>query len=141
MRKEINHVVEANNRDFGKHFKIKEFSAWDAEVLAEDILRAMSKSNYWNISPEIIQLGVAGLSTIGLSAISAANKEDADYINSKVMSAVSIVIPGVDGKAPIERPVEKTDFDEVSTIRDLKDKVLGLNFDFLTIAAESDFQD
>jgi len=132
MRKEITWQVDDNNRDNGKEFVITEMSAWDAEELAEDIMRCMSQGGYFDIQPEVIQMGVAGLATIGLSVIASADRETARMLGQRLLESVDMVITH-DGKQS-RRKVKDIDFEEVSTIRQIKDKVMHLNFDFLTIA-------
>lgn len=134
MRKEINHTIEDNNRDHGKTFVITEMTAWNAEEMAEDIMRCMSKGGYFDIQPEVIQMGVAGLATIGLSVIASADRETSRMLGERLLQSVDIVITH-EGKQS-RRPAKSIDFEEVATIRQLKDQVMHLNFDFLTIAVE-----
>ncbi|HCC3331614.1 TPA: hypothetical protein M4731_004640 [Salmonella enterica] len=133
MRKEITWLVDDDNRDKGKEFVITEMSAWDAEELAEEIMRSMSHGGYFDIQPEVIQMGIAGLATIGLSVIASADRETARMIGQRLLDSVEIVITH-EGKQT-RRKAKSIDFEEVSTIRQIKDKAMHLNFDFLAIAA------
>ncbi|WP_213732629.1 hypothetical protein [Citrobacter europaeus] len=134
-RKEITFIVEEEGRDKGKEFLITEMSAWDADSLAQDIFRAMGESNYSSIPADVIAMGCAGLATVGLSVISASSPEVARQLRDRLMSTVDIIITN-DGKRQQRKVNGSLDFEEVSTIRSLLDKVFQVNFDFLTIAGE-----
>ncbi|HHJ4350415.1 hypothetical protein [Citrobacter freundii] len=134
-RKEIPFTVTDEGRDKGKEFIITEMSAWDADSLAQDIFRAMGDSNYSSIPADVIAMGCAGLATVGLSVISASSPEVARQLRDRLMSTVDIVITN-DGKRQQRKVNGSLDFEEVSTIRSLLDKVFEINFNFLTIAGE-----
>lgn len=134
-RKEIPFIVETEGRDKGKEFLITEMSAWDADTLAQDIFRAMGDSNYSSIPADVIAMGCAGLATVGLSVISASSPEVARQLRDRLMSTVDIIITN-DGQRQQRKVNGSMDFEEVSTIRTLLDKVFQVNFDFLTIAGE-----
>ncbi|HHH3471105.1 TPA: hypothetical protein ACPZCX_000228 [Citrobacter freundii] len=134
-RKEIPFIVETEGRDKGKEFLITEMSAWDADSLAQDIFRAMGDSNYSSIPADVIAMGCAGLATVGLSVISASSPEVARQLRDRLMSTVDIIITN-DGHRQQRKVNGSLDFEEVSTIRSLLDKVFQVNFDFLTIAGE-----
>ncbi|MBW7622085.1 hypothetical protein LDJ78_16285 [Citrobacter portucalensis] len=134
-RKEIPYIVETEGRDKGKEFLITEMSAWDADSLAQDIFRAMGDSNYSSIPADVIAMGCAGLATVGLSVISASSPEVARQLRDRLMSTVDIIITN-DGQRQQRKVNGSLDFEEVSTIRTLLDKVFQVNFDFLTIAGE-----
>ncbi|MEJ3963038.1 hypothetical protein [Citrobacter braakii] len=134
-RKEIPFIVETEGRDKGKEFLITEMSAWDADSLAQDIFRAMGDSNYSSIPADVIAMGCAGLATVGLSIISASSPEVARQLRDRLMSTVDIIITN-DGQRQQRKVNGSMDFEEVSTIRTLLDKVFQVNFDFLTIAGE-----
>ncbi|MGE4939868.1 hypothetical protein [Yersinia enterocolitica] len=133
-RKEIVFTAE-DGRDNGKEFIITEMSAWDADSLAQDIFRAMGDSNYTGIPADVIAMGCAGLATVGLSVISASSPEVAHNLRDRLISTVEIVITH-DGNRNRRQVKGSIDFEEVSTIRKLLDKVFQTNFDFLTIAGE-----
>lgn len=134
-RKEIPFIVETEGRDKGKEFLITEMSAWDADSMAQDIFRAMGDSNYSSIPADVIAMGCAGLATVGLSVISASSPEVARQLRDRLMSTVDIIITS-DGQRQQRKVNGSLDFEEVSTIRSLLDKVFQVNFDFLTIAGE-----
>ncbi|EOU9561572.1 hypothetical protein ACOJCY_002659 [Cronobacter dublinensis] len=131
-RKEIPYVVTDENRDKGKEFIITEMSAWDADEMAQDIFRAMGDCNYTGIPADVIAMGCAGLATVGLSVLSASSPEVSRQLRDRLLSTVQIVITH-DGERQV-RAVKSIDFEEVSTIRSLMDKVFKVNFDFLTYA-------
>lgn len=134
-RKEIPFIVETEGRDKGKEFLITEMSAWDADTLAQDIFRAMGDSNYSSIPADVIAMGCAGLATVGLSVISASSPEVARQLRDRLMSTVDIIITS-EGQRQQRKVNGALDFEEVSTIRTLLDKVFEINFNFLTIAGE-----
>ncbi|MBP8542014.1 MULTISPECIES: hypothetical protein [unclassified Citrobacter] len=134
-RKEIPFIVEEEGRDKGKEFLITEMSAWDADSLAQDIFRAMGDSNYSSIPADVIAMGCAGLATVGLSVISASSPEVARQLRDRLMSTVDIIITN-EGQRQQRKVNGSLDFEEVSTIRSLLDKVFEINFNFLTIAGE-----
>lgn len=132
-RKEIPFIVSDEGRDKGKEFVITEMSAWDADTMAQDIFRAMGDADIKGISPDVIAMGCAGLATIGLSVISASSPDVARNLRDRLIDTVEIVITN-DGKQ-IKRKVNGSiDFEEVSTIRSILDKVFAVHFDFLTVA-------
>lgn len=135
-RKEIPFIVETEGRDKGKEFLITEMSAWDADTLAQDIFRSMGDSNYTGIPPDVIAMGCAGLATVGLSVISASSPDVAQTLRDRLMSTVDIIITTKEGGRQQRKVNGAIDFEEVSTIRTLLDKVFEINFDFLTIAGE-----
>lgn len=132
-RKEIPFVVEEENRDKGKEFIITEMSAWEADELAQDIFRAMGDSNFSEIPADVIAMGCAGLATVGLSVLSASSPDVARTLRDRLMSTVQIAITH-DGKRQVRKVNGGIDFEEVSTIRLVMDKVFQVNFNFLTIA-------
>lgn len=132
-RKEIPFIVTKEGRDKGKEFIITEMSAWDADTLSQDLFRAMGDSNYTGIPADVIAMGCAGLATVGLSVMSASSPEVAHMLREKLMATVDIVITD-EGRRNQRKVNGPLDFDEVSTIRDVMDKVFKINFDFLTHA-------
>lgn len=134
-RKEVSFVVEEEGRDKDKEFVITELSAWDADELAQDIFRAMGDSGFTGIPQDVISMGCAGLATIGLSVLSAASPDVSKSIRNRLIQTVEIVIYN-EGQRVIRKVDGPSDFEEVSTIRKLMDKVFEVNFGFLSIATE-----
>lgn len=132
-RKEIPFIVTEEGRDKGKEFIITEMSAWDADTLSQDLFRAMGDSNYTGIPADVIAMGCAGLATVGLSVISASSPEVARQLRDQLMSTVDRIITN-EGHRQQRKVNGPLDFEEVSTIRALIDKVFEVNFSFLTIA-------
>lgn len=132
-RKEIPFIVETEGRDKSKEFLITEMSAWDADTLSQDLFRAMGDSNYTGIPPDVIAMGCAGLATVGLSVLSASSPDVAHKLRDTLMSTVDIVVTH-EGQRNQRKVNGAIDFEEVSTIRAVLDKVFQVNFDFLTIA-------
>lgn len=132
-RKQVTFIVEDEGRDKGKEFLITEMSAWDAEELAEEIYRAMGQGEFNSLPADVVAMGVSGLATVGMSVLSAAPAHVSRPIADKLLSTVAIIISH-DGKEN-QRKVKPIDFEEVATIRALKDKIFELNFGFLALAA------
>ncbi|EKN3386119.1 hypothetical protein ACPSVR_004278 [Yersinia enterocolitica] len=133
-RKQITYTVEDEGRDKGKEFIITEMSAWDAEELSEEIYRAMGHGEFNSLPADVVAMGVAGLATVGISVLAAAPASVSRPISDRILSTVEIVITN-EGK-DINRAIKPLDFEEISTIRTLKDKVFELNFGFLSLAAK-----
>ncbi|CFQ73985.1 TPA: hypothetical protein ACTR19_004501 [Yersinia enterocolitica] len=133
-RKQITYTVEDEGRDKGKEFIITEMSAWDAEELSEEIYRAMGHGEFNSLPADVVSMGVAGLATVGVSVLAAAPASVSRPISDRILSTVEIVITN-EGK-DITRSIKPIDFEEISTIRTLKDKVFELNFGFLSLAAK-----
>ncbi|ELZ3993183.1 TPA: hypothetical protein SBJ50_002953 [Yersinia enterocolitica] len=133
-RKQITYIVEDEGRDKGKEFIITEMSAWDAEELSEEIYRAMGHGEFNSLPADVVAMGVAGLATVGVSVLAAAPASVSRPIADRILSTVEIVITN-EGK-DITRAIKPIDFEEISTIRTLKDKVFELNFGFLSLAAK-----
>ncbi|ATM86683.1 MULTISPECIES: hypothetical protein [Yersinia] len=133
-RKQITYTVEDEGRDKGKEFIITEMSAWDAEELSEEIYRAMGHGEFNSLPADVVAMGVAGLATVGVSVLAAAPASVSRPISDRILSTVEIVITN-EGK-DITRSIKPIDFEEISTIRTLKDKVFELNFGFLSLAAK-----
>lgn len=132
-RKEIPFIVTEEGRDKGKEFLITEMSAWDAHELSQDLFRAMGDCNFSGISADVIAMGCAGLATLGLDVLSMSSPDVSNSLRERLISTVQIVITSESGR--ILRKVNAAiDFEEVSTIRTVLDKVFQVNFDFLTIA-------
>ena len=82
----------------------------------------------------IATMGRSSLSQRCQHVISAASPEVARKLRDRLMSTVQIVITH-EGSRQV-RTVKPVDFEEVSTIRQVMDKIFKVNFDFLTIAGE-----
>ena len=65
MRKETDYVVEADGRDQGKRFLIKEMSAWDAEWWAVRALGVAERGGM-QIDDNIAALGMQAMVVLGL---------------------------------------------------------------------------
>ncbi|WP_145484410.1 hypothetical protein [Yersinia aldovae] len=133
-RKQITYIVEDEGRDKGKEFLITEMSAWDAEELSEEIYRAMGHGEFNSLPADVVAMGAAGLATVGISVLAAAPASVSRPISDRILSTVEVVITN-EGK-DITRSIKPIDFEEISTIRTLKDKVFELNFGFLSLAAK-----
>ena len=123
-------IDDQDSRDFGKKFIITEMSAWDGEELAQDITRIMGDVGFSEIPQDVINMGSAGLATLGLSFLSAAHKEVSGEIKKRLMQTVQVVNTDDKGKVNTSPVNQRLDFEEITTIRRILDEVFKLNFSF-----------
>lgn len=135
-RKTVEYIVKENNRDFGKKFVITEMSAVEGERLSQDLYRTMAQDGFYKVDPSVVAMSCVGLATIGLSVIAAASKEAAQEINKSLLATIKTIIEH-EGKQQERLLDPEVDIEEISTLRELKDQVIKLNFGFLTAAAKS----
>jgi len=129
MRKnEIYVVTDPDSRDFDKKFVITEMSAWEGEILSQDLLRKLSRGQ--EIPDDIVSMGCHGLATLGMTALLLCSEEESVALTKRLLNNVKICIAGNDGNEA-ERRVIPSDFEEWKTIQELKDRIFKLNFDFL----------
>ncbi|MGV3346415.1 hypothetical protein ACGVWS_11990 [Enterobacteriaceae bacterium LUAb1] len=133
MRKQITWIVEEEGRDKGKEFLITEMSAWDAEELSEEIYRAMGQGEFNSLPSDVVAMGISGLATVGMSVLAAAPASVSRPISDRLLATVDAILR--DNGKEISRKVKSLDFEEIETIRTLKDKVFELNFGFLSPGA------
>lgn len=135
-RKEINFTVEdKSSRDFGKEFKITEMAAIDASDLAEELFRIMGKEGFTGIPEDVISMGCAGLASLGINVLTAASPEVSRKLRDTLLDTVEIVFDNA-GKVVTRKVNARMDFEEVSTIRTVLDKVFEVNFSFLTLGGK-----
>lgn len=125
-------IEDVASRDHGKKFRITEMSAWDGEEMAQDITRIMGEVGFSGIPDDVINMGSAGLATLGLSFLSAASKEVSGEVKKRLINTAKIVITGQDGKESENNINPALDFEEVQTIRQLLDEIFKMNFSFFT---------
>lgn len=125
-------IEDVASRDHGKKFRITEMSAWDGEELAQDITRIMGEVGFSEIPNDVINMGSAGLATLGLSFLSAASKEVSGEVKKRLMGTVHRIVSGDDGKESVTPVNPALDFEEVQTIRQLLDEIFKMNFSFFT---------
>jgi hypothetical protein len=128
-RKTLIYTVDAENRDNGKTFFIKEMSATQAEKWAIRALLAIGKSGI-DLPDGIEGAGFAAIAKAGIQAIMTLNFDDAEPLLDEIMSCVQI-IPN-----PMNTDIKRTpiddDFEEISTIVNLRKEVFKIHADFLT---------
>ena len=136
-RKEITFVVQDQaSRDVGKEFIITEMSAWDGEELASQLFRIMGEQGITGIPDDVINMGSAGLGTIGMNVISAASPEAARALRDRLLSTVQIAIESEEAGRIVRAVNGKIDFEEIETIRLVMAEVFKVNFGFLTIGEQ-----
>lgn len=129
MRKSITYIVEdSNSRDFGKKFIITEMSAFEAELFAHEMLSYMARIH--NLPDAMVDMGCHGLATYGMAALMGCSTFEYETISAKLLAGVRIAITGTDNTER-ERALLPEDTEEWKTLRELKDQVFKLNFDFL----------
>ena len=133
-RKKVDFTIEdTSSRDFGKTFLIEEMSPLDGDEFASNTFRIMGENNFTGIPQDVIAMGCAGLATYGIAALQSAGNEVYLHMRSKLLSTVYTVNTDESGK-PFERKLNPmVDIEEISTIRQLMDKVFSVNFDFFTL--------
>lgn len=133
MRKTETVVITAEGRDKGKHFLITEMPALKAERWAYRALLALAHSGV-DLPADAQNGGMAAFATAGLRALEKLDFEEARPLLDEMWSCVQI-IPDPKNNPMIMRPVavyeiEGDDFEEVSTIMHLRDRIFRLHTDF-----------
>lgn len=126
-RKTLIYTVDADNRDNGKTFFIKEMSATQAEKWAIRALLAIGKAGI-DLPDGIEGAGFAAIAKAGLQAIMTLNYEDAEPLLDEMMSCVKLIPNPMN--AEIKRDLIDDDFEELSTIVNLRKEVFKLHADF-----------
>lgn len=135
MRKTTVVVIDAEGRDRGKRFFLREASAAAAERWATRATLALARSGV-NLPDNVEGAGWAGLAVLGFQALSRANFEDIQPLLDEMWQCVAYV---PDARHPeITRPVmwgdpvtgEGSDVEEVATIFRLRMEVFSLHSGF-----------
>lgn len=134
-REKLFAIENPESRDNGKVFIITEMSAWEGEKLAEDVFRVMGEKNFTGLPVDVISMGCAGLANYGVAVLSAADADVSATLKTRLLDTVDIEIEN-NGKTITRKVVPSTDFEEISTIRQLIDEVFSLNFSYFTLGGE-----
>lgn len=143
MRKTKVITIEADCRDKGKSFFIREKSAVEAERWAGRALSALSRHGVL-LDDEFLNSGMAGLVVAGIESLKRLPFEEAEPLLNDMLSCVRFV-PDKNQKDaatgyPLMRPLllgdddEDGDIEEVSTLLHIRGEVLELHLGF-SIAA------
>ena len=133
MARRENHftVSDEKSRDYKKTFKIVEMSAWDAEDWALRVLLALVKAGA-ELPPELSErinnkeVGISDIAMLGLGALKGLQYQDAKPLLDDMMNCVLVCVPNV----PIPRDLTQDDVEEVSTIAELRKRVMSLHLNF-----------
>lgn len=119
-------TIEADGRDQGKVFVLREMPASQAEKWAMRALLSVARSGI-DIGQAAGQ-GMQGIALMGVSALLAASWEDAEPLLDEMMSCIEIQPDPT--KPNIVRPLIEDDIEEVRTRINLRREVLELHVGF-----------
>jgi hypothetical protein len=126
-RKEITVTIEADNRDQGKMFYIRELSATKAERWAARALLALARSGV-DVPPDIASSGLAGVAAFGIRAFAGVAFADAEPLMAEMLTCCQII---PDPSRPqVRRAMIEDDVEEISTLLRLREEVLSLHLGF-----------
>jgi hypothetical protein len=134
MRKELTVTIDAEGRDKGKVFFIREMPASQAESWALRALMALMKANV-EVPDNISEAGLAGVAALGLKAFGGLSFEAAEPLMAEMMSCVQI-IPDPRQQA-VKRLLIEDDIEEVKTRLFLRAQVFELHTGFSLAAGRS----
>jgi len=132
-RKEMTFVVEAEGRDKGKHFFIREMSASQAEEWAMRALMALAKAGV-EMPDEMANAGLAGIASAGFQALGRMQFSDAKPLLDEMMACVQIVPDPA--KPMVRRALIEDDIEEILTRLRLRKEVFELLTGFSLAAAQ-----
>lgn len=127
MRKNILIKIEAEGRDKGKVFLLREMPAVQAEKWAARAFLAMARSDV-DIPADVAGTGMAGIAIVGLKALGGVTFELAEPLMDEMMACVAIVPDP--GRPEVTRALIVDDFEEVRTILQLRKELLTLHTGF-----------
>ena len=127
-------VIDAEGRDYGKVFQLREMPAMQAERWAMRALLALAKSGV-EIPENIANAGLAGVAALGLKAFGGLDFADAEPLLTEMMSCVQIIPDPA--KPQIVRFLVDDDIEEVPTLLKLRAEVFSLHTGFSLPAAAS----
>lgn len=122
---------DANNRDNGKHFLLTEMPAAQAESWANRALLAIGRSAA-EIDTAAAPGGMAGIYTIGATALSRLRWEDAQPLLDEMFGCIQIIGDPTKPQATTRKLLEgeNADIEEVTTRWQLREKVISLHLGF-----------
>jgi hypothetical protein len=127
MRKTLDWTVEDANRDEGKVFRVTELPASEAEDWAIQAFFALLNAGV-EVPDDVVNMGFAGIASIGLSALGKVPYEQAKPLFAKMMTCVQIVPDA--SKPTVVRGLIESDIEEIQTRMKLRKMVFGLHWDF-----------
>lgn len=127
-RREAVVPIEAEGRDKGKVFTIREMSAAQAEAWAIRAMLHLAKSGV-DVPTDILSAGMAGIAVFGVKTLSGLRWEDAKPLLDEMMGCVKI-IPDPSKPAFSRDLVGQDDIEEVLTLLKIRDEWINLHTGF-----------
>jgi len=118
--------VEAVGRDKGKIFLLTEMSAFAAEKWAAKALLALMKSGA-DIPENTLSAGTAGLASIAMTAFGNVPPEALMPLLDEMMACVQCI---PDPRNPMPRKLVEEDIEEITTIFEIRKRLLDLHLGF-----------
>lgn len=131
-------TIEAEGRDQGKVFELREMPAWQAERWGWRVSGVLARSGVDIPEPSLLG-SLAVVAAFGFQAILAASYEDMAPLLTEMESCIHIV-PDPQSQPQLTRPDIKGDIEEISTWLFLRDRVLHLHTGFSVAATLSNFK-
>lgn len=128
-------VITAPGRDSGKTFLLTEMDAIRTEKWAARAFLAMTNKDVV-IPPEIAAAGMIGIAIMGYKGFAGAQFENVEPLMDEMLGCIQIVqnVPGA-ARSTTTRPTMASDYEEVSTLLLLRQKILELHAGFTFAAA------
>ncbi len=120
-------VIEAQGRDHGKQFALREMPASQAEKWAMRALLALARAGI-DLPDDPAEAGLPEIARIGLSALGAMAFADAEPLMDEMMACVRAVPDPA--RPAILRPLIEDDIEEVATRLHLRREVFQLHVGF-----------
>lgn len=136
MRKEVTITIEAEGRDKGKIFLIKEFSAQRAEDWATRLLLALTRNGV-QVPEGALDFGMQAIAAMGIRAISGIPWDQAKPLLDEMMTCVRIQPSSTHPnriRALVNDGGDGDDIEEISTRLKLREEWITLHTGF-SIAA------
>jgi len=134
MRKETTVTIEAEGRDKGKQFHLREMPASQAEAWAMKVFHGLAKADV-ELPEDLVGSGMAGIAKLGAGIATAIEFEDLMKILDEMFQGVQII---PDPSRPgVKRALIEDDIEEVATRLQLRKELLALHLDFFADAVRS----
>lgn len=131
-RKTATVTIEADGRDLGKVFLLREMPASQAEKWAARAFLAMARSGI-DIPDDMAGAGLAGIAAVGLKAIGGLGFAEAEPLMDEMFACIQIIPDPA--RPAVVRALVESDTEEISTRLRLRKEVFGLHVDFSGLAA------
>lgn len=130
-RREITVTIDAEGRDKGKRFRIREMPASQAERWAIRAFLALAHAGV-PVPDDFQDAGMAGMAYMGVQALSGLSFEDAAPLLDEMFECIEY-----QADAKVTRPLEEDDIEEVGTRLRLRSEVFELHTGFSMAGALS----